>query len=216
MSKKLLGKIEKSLYEDSREKSTVEMVQEALAGGETALDIVASLSAGITELGVRFESMELFLPDLMMGGKAMQESMELLTPELEKISGSGSVAKPVKVVIGNLEGDIHDIGRDILATMLRVGGFNVVNIGNNVKADAFIDKAEESGADVIGLSSLLTTSLPFAREVMGLLEVRGLKDKYRVIVGGGAVTREFAESIGALYGSTAINGVDVLKEAFAS
>jgi methylmalonyl-CoA mutase cobalamin-binding domain/chain len=158
--------------------------------------------------------MEAFLPELIMGGKGMEEAMAILTPEIEKATGEASTS-PVKVVVGNLEGDIHDIGREILSTMLRVAGYKVENIGNNVKSDAFIDKAEECGADVIGLSSLLTTSLPFAKDVISLLEARGLRDKYRVMVGGGAVTREFCESIGAdFYGGTAVNAVDVLKEAY--
>jgi methanogenic corrinoid protein MtbC1 len=208
----ILGKIERSLYEP-QDKPTTELVQEALADGLAAVEIVNSLSAGITELGRKFEEMEMFLPDLMMGGKAMQDAMAILTPELEKQSGGENVKKPIKIVIGNLEGDIHDIGRDILATMLRVGGIEVINLGNNVKADAFIDKAEEANADMIGLSSLLTTSLPYAREVVSLLDARGLSGKYKVIVGGGAATREFADSINILYGTTAINAVDVIREA---
>ncbi|MDR1796578.1 MAG: cobalamin-dependent protein [Clostridiales Family XIII bacterium] len=207
-----LALIGASLY-DPQDKSAAELAREALEGGVPALDIVDALSAGITELGKRFEDMELFLPDLMMGGKAMQEAMEVLTPALEAQAGGEAAQKKVKIVVGNLEGDIHDIGRDILATMLRVGGIDVLNIGNNVKADTFIDKAEEMGADAIGLSSLLTTSLPYARDVVGLLEARGLTGKYKVVVGGGAVTKEFADSIGALYGSTAVSAVDVIKEA---
>jgi methanogenic corrinoid protein MtbC1 len=209
----LLTKIEESLY-DISDTTTADLTRDALAEGTPALDIVDALSRGITELGNRFESMEAFLPDLMMGGKAMQEAMEVLTPELEKTAGADKVAAPVKIVIGNLEGDIHDIGREILSTMLKVGGLSVVDLGSNVKADTFIDKAEEVGADIIGISSLLTTSLPFASDVVGLLDARGLSGKYKIIAGGGAVTKEFAASIGALYGNTAIQAVDVIKSTF--
>jgi trimethylamine corrinoid protein len=202
------------MYEHGGE-SAAELSRRALGAGVSPLDIVDALSAGITELGKRFEDMSCFLPDLMLGGQMMKESMAILTPEIEKLKGAGSAIEPVRVVVGNLEGDIHDIGRDILVTMLNVSGVDVVNVGNNVKADAFIDKAEETGADVIGLSSLLTTSLPFAKDVIGLLEARGLRGKYRVMMGGGAVTREFADSIGAdLYGRTAISAVDILRDAY--
>jgi len=215
MSKELLESIEKSLY-TRQEKPTTELVQDALDSGETALDIIASLSAGITELGRQFENMDVFLPELIYGGKDMQDSMKILTPILEQSMEGEHVAKPARIVLGNLQGDIHDIGREIFATMLRVAGFEVFDIGHDVKADSFIDKAEEIGADVIALSSLLTTSLPFARDLIGLLEARGLQGKYKVVAGGGAVTQEFAESIGVAYGRTAVSGVEVVKELVAA
>lgn len=215
MSKEILESIEKSLYE-KQEKPTTVLVQEALDSGYSALEIIDALNVGITELGQRFEKLEVFLPELIMGGNSMQASMEILMPELEKNMDTDQIEKSAKIVLGNLEGDIHDIGRDIFTTMLRVAGFEVVNIGNNVKADTFIDTAEETGADVIALSSLLTTSLPFARDLMGLLEARNLQGKYIVIIGGGAATKEFADSIGAEYGTTAVNGVDVIKDLVAN
>lgn len=214
MSVEILECIEISLYEP-QERSTTEMVQEALDNGVGPLVIMESLSKGIDELGARFERMDVFLPELISGGKAMQESMVILTPELEETLEGKQVGKSAKIILGNLEGDIHDIGREIFATMLRVAGFEVIDVGCNVKADTFIDKGEEHGADILALSSLLTTSLPFARDVMSLLEARGLSDKYQVIVGGGAATREFADSIGAHYGSTAVNGVEVIKQMLA-
>lgn len=116
-------------------------------------------------------------------------------------------------MISNIQGDIHDIGRDIVVTMLRVAGFKVEDMGHDVKPTLMIDKAVECDADIIAVSSLLTTSLPFARDVLRLLDARGLRDRFKVIMGGGAVTPEYCEEIGADgYGDNAAAAVKLVHE----
>ncbi len=211
-NEELLKKITESVI-DTDEGDAAALAGEALAQGVNALVIVDALTEGINELGRQFENLECFLPELIMGGNAMESAMALLTPEIEKLSAK--VDDPVKIVVGNLQGDIHDIGREILCTMLRVAGFRVLNLGNDVRADVFIDKALEFDANIIGLSSLLTTSLPFSKDILKLLETRGLRDRFKVMMGGGAVTQEYVEKIGAdMYSNTAMDAVEKIKTMF--
>lgn len=153
----LLEKITASVI-DTDEGDSAELAQQALDEGINVFTIVDALTAGIEELGRQFENLECFLPELILGGNAMEAAMKVLQPELEK--NVQKAEQPICLVVGNLQGDIHDIGREILCTMLRVAGFTVHDLGNNVKASDFVEKAVEYKADFIGLSSLLTTSLP--------------------------------------------------------
>jgi methylmalonyl-CoA mutase cobalamin-binding domain/chain len=171
------------------------LVEEALEGGCAAPSIVAALSAGINEVGDRFEAMEYFLPELITAADAMDQAMAIVRPAL---AGEGAAsAGGGTVVLAQVQGDIHDIGRNILAAMLRAAGFTVHDIGHDVRPDVVIDRALEVDADVIGLSSLLTTSLPFAAQVPRLLHERGLDGRFRVALGGGAVTPDYATRAGA-------------------
>ncbi|MEA4970665.1 MAG: cobalamin-dependent protein [Candidatus Pelethousia sp.] len=209
----LLKKLTDSVI-DTDEGNAAELAQEALAQGVDVFAIVDALTAGINELGRQFENLECFLPELILGGNAMESAMAILTPEIEK--RVEKTETPISLVVGNLQGDIHDIGREILCTMLRVAGFTVHNLGNNVKANVFVEKALEHKADFIGLSSLLTTSLPFSKEVLSTLEACGVRDKIKVIMGGGAVTREYVEQIGADgYSGTAVEAVELVKKMYA-
>ena len=158
---RIVGKITASVI-DTDEGDSAELAQEALDQGIDVFAIVDALTAGINELGRQFENLECFLPELILGGGAMEEAMKILSPEIEKHVQKSEA--PICLVVGNLQGDIHDIGREILCTMLRVAGFTVHDLGNNVKANVFVEKAIEYKADFIGLSSLLTTSLPFAKD----------------------------------------------------
>jgi methylmalonyl-CoA mutase cobalamin-binding domain/chain len=190
--------------------TTAAYVKDAVNSGIEVLKIVDALSAGINTLGIRFERMESFLPELILGAGAMEASMEILKPEIEKLELQ--VGTPGKVVMANIQGDIHDIGRDIVITMMRVAGLNVYDLGHDVKADVIIDKALEYDANVIGVSSLLTTSLPYARELLKLLDARGLRDRFQVIMGGGAVTPEFCQQVGADgYGENAAVAVKLVQ-----
>lgn len=213
MSEELLRKITDSIC-DPEEEEAVDLAKQALEEGIAPLSIVEALTKGINILGDRFEALECFLPELIIGANAMEEAMKVLTPEIEKLKGDATTV-PVKIVVGNLQGDIHDIGREILCTMCRVAGFNVTNLGHDVKPDTFIDKAIEADADLIGLSSLLTTSLPFAKEMLSLLDARGLRGRFKVMMGGGAVTAEYVKKIGAdNYALTATEAVSTIKSMF--
>jgi methylmalonyl-CoA mutase cobalamin-binding domain/chain len=191
-----------------------ELTKKALSEGVDILKIIDALTAGINKVGDKFEAMDCFLPELIMAAGIMDESMAILQPELERLDIK--TGTPGTIVIANLQGDIHDIGRQIATVMLRAAGIKVYDLGHDVKPDVAIDKAVEVKADVIGLSSLLTTSLPFSRDMINLLEEQGLRDQFQVIMGGGAVTPEFSEEIGANgYARDAAHGVRVISEILA-
>jgi methylmalonyl-CoA mutase cobalamin-binding domain/chain len=141
----------------------------------------------------------------------MEESMVILLPHLEELNivsgNSGTIVK------ATLQGDIHDIGRNIMVVMLKASGFKVIDLGHDIKPEVIIQKAEELNADIIGLSSLLTTSLPFSKDLMNLLEVQSLRQKYKVVMGGGAVTPEYVSRIGADgYAVDAASGVRLIRK----
>lgn len=155
---------------------------------------VDAASQAIRLVGDRFEAGEIFLPELMLAGKKMERCMAILKPHLkmdEKSEVSG------RIVIGTVSGDIHDIGKNLVATMLTMGGFEVFDLGVDIAPFDFINAAKEKGADVIALSSLMSNSLPYQQEVIDLLKEIGLREKYYVIIGGGSVTTEFASKAGA-------------------
>ena len=179
-------------------------------GIDPLVAIREGLMAGMRVVGERFANMEIFLPEVLLAADAMKTALEILEPliveeEREKFTIG-------RVVIGTIEGDIHDIGKNIVAMMLKANGFDVVDIGVDVSPEEFILKAEEAKADIIAVSALLSTSLPYVEDLIRLLEGKGLRDKYRVMVGGGAITREYAQKIGADgYGEDAEEAVQVAK-----
>ena len=173
--------------------------------------IEEGLAKGLREVGDRFERGELWLPHLMLGAEAMEAAIKVLEEhipreELETISRG-------TVVIGTVEGDIHDLGLRIVASMLRANGFKVYDLGCDTRSLDFIEKAKEVRADIIALSSLMTTTMPFMKDLIEALESMGLRDQYRVLVGGGPVTEEWARTIGADgYGRDAAEAVKAAKE----
>lgn len=191
---KTLQEIYDAMVEIDSDK-TVMLVEKALQNNDDVLQVVDALSKGINTVGDKFEALECFLPELMIAAGIMNDSMALLRPEMER--KDLSVGTSGTMVIANLQGDIHDIGRNIATVMLQASGFIVYDLGHDVKPDVIIDKALEFKADVIGLSSLLTTSLPFARDTINLLNERSLRDRFKVVMGGAAVTPDFCQSIHA-------------------
>jgi len=144
-------------------------------------------------LAARFDAGELFLPHLVIAGEAMTEAGRVLEPALP----TGSLESKKIVVIGTVEGDLHSVGKNIVAMMLSTSGFDVHDIGVDVRSSTFVQRASDVGADIIALSCLMTTTLPYQREVIEDLESRGLRDQFRVMIGGGPVTEEWADEIGA-------------------
>jgi len=165
--------------------------QEATA--EELLEIIGNLMKFI---GSQFENEEIFLPDLIGAAGVVKTVIDdVLDPA---IRASGSEKKTLgKIVIGTVESDVHSIGKDLVASFLFSNGFDVYNLGVEVSADEFINKAEEIGAKIIGMSSLLTMSMDFQRQVIEELKKRGLREKYKVIVGGAPTTEEWSDQIGA-------------------
>ncbi len=174
---------------------------------KTILD--QGLIAGMNVVGDRFRDHDIFLPDVLLAARAMYAGMDLLKPLLigEGIPSAGTI------VIGSVRGDLHDIGKNLVGIMLRGAGFDVVDLGHDVAPASMVETARDRGAQVIGMSALLTTTMPAMREVVELLKQEKLDGKVRTIVGGAPVTDAFARSIGAdAYAFDAANAVDVVKD----
>lgn len=168
------------------------------------------LSKGMDVIGSQFEAGEVFLPELLMAANAFNAAMDILKPELE--AQQKSTAKLGSILLGTVKGDLHNIGKNIVATVLETNGFEVVDIGIDNSPLTFIEQAEKAQVDVIGLSCLMTTTMPAQREVIQTLGEMNLRDKYKVIVGGGPVTQEWADKIGADgYSESAIQAVSLVK-----
>jgi corrinoid protein of di/trimethylamine methyltransferase len=166
------------------------------------------LSRGIAIIGEKFQTMEIFLPELMMAAKVFLEAMKILEPAILAL-GEGRQKRGI-AVIGTVKGDVHSIGKDLFGTLLKVAGFEVHNLGVNVHPGKFIEKVEETGAQIVGLSALMTTTMPSMREVIEFFEARGLREKHTIMIGGGPVTEGFAKKITAdAYGQTAQDGVQL-------
>ncbi len=194
------------------EEKAKDFAKKALDAGIDPLTAInEGLMRGMSQVGDDFSKLKIYLPEVMMAAEAMKAALSILEPAaLQK--GAGALKKS-KVVIGTITGDIHDIGKNIVAMLLRANGFEVYDLGRDVPIDDLIRKAEEVGADIIAASTLLSTSMPYMEDLVNLLKERGLRDKYIVMVGGGPVTREWAASIGADgYGDDGEEAVKVAKE----
>ena len=187
-------------------------IEDAFQQGIEPLDIIdKGLTPAMREIGERFRRYEIYLPEMMMAAEAWEQAMRILEPRISATAGEHrSVGQ---VVIGTVKGDVHSLGKNILATMLKTSGFEVLDLGIDVPASAFAIKAEEVGADVIAVSALMTTTMPQQKSVIEHLEARGVRDKYCVLIGGGATTQGWADEIGADgYGETAADGVALALE----
>ena len=175
-----------------------DVTRQALEAGIDPLSILnEGLMTGSDEVGKRFESGEYFLPELMLAGRALKAAMEILNPSLVGRFQSADSQGGMRVVIATIQTDIHDIGKNIVTSMLTAAGYDVTDLGVDVPLKTILDKAEEVCARVIALSALLTTSMPYMKDLVNLLEVRGLRQKYIVVVGGASVTEIWARDIGS-------------------
>lgn len=184
---------------------------EALAAKVNPVEIINRVMVpALTQVGRTFQSGDVFLPELVLAG----EAAETVSKHLEAaISASGQASVSIGVVVvGTVQGDVHDIGKNILATMLRANGFRVVDLGRNVAPSAFLDAARANKADLIGLSSLMTTTRPMILNTISLFNEVGERRNHRIVVGGGSVTEDWAEEIGADgYAPDAASAVDICK-----
>jgi 5-methyltetrahydrofolate--homocysteine methyltransferase len=168
--------------------------KKALAQNVDPMDIIQKgLMQGIHIVGDKFEKMETYLPEMLMSAEAMKTGVEVVKPHIKK----GSILQEGVVVIGTIQGDVHDIGKIIVAFYLDVSGFKVYDLGRDIPPQVFVEQAEEKGADIIGISALLTSTMVCMPDVIDELKRRGLREKYIVMVGGGGVTPEWASEIGA-------------------
>ncbi|NJD60163.1 MAG: hypothetical protein C3F13_08495 [Anaerolineales bacterium] len=195
--KELIAQITQAVI-DGESATATAATRAALEAGLDPLQILnEGLMSGADEVGKRFESGDFFLPELMLAGRAMKAAMEILNPSLAGRNLSLSGQATGKVVIGTIQTDIHDIGKNIVASMLTAAGFSVTDLGVDVPLKTIVDKAEEIGAQIIAVSALLTTSMPYMKDLVNLLENRSLRKKYLVLVGGASVTDAWAHDIGS-------------------
>jgi len=183
----------------------------SLAQGVSPLEIIQNgLMPGLNEIGELFENEEIFLPELMKSAKVFQGAMDLLRPKIQE--QGGGVEKKGTIVIGTVKGDMHYIGKDIVKLLMETAGFEVHDLGVDVDPFAFIVKADEVNADIIALSALLTTTLVGQKDIIEALEGQGKRNKFKVIVGGGAVTQDWSDEIGADgYAENAYGAIRLVK-----
>jgi methanogenic corrinoid protein MtbC1 len=155
------------------------------------------LVAKMQKVGDRFSRLEIFLPEMMQVGQTMAAAMRILGPKLSLSPAAAQVAKKGKVVLGTVKGDLHEIGKNIVKLMLEAMGFEVKDLGYDVDPLNFIKEAESTGADFIAASALMTTTMPHQKEIIDLLKDRGLRSKYKVVIGGAPTTQAWADEIGA-------------------
>jgi len=181
---------------DLDEDRTLQIVQEAIKKGIDPLAILdQGLSPGMRTIGDRFQKLEIFLPELILGANIFAEAMKWIEPIILKRGIERKIEG--RVVIGTVKGDVHNIGKDIVAMLLTTAGFQVYDLGVDVEVSRFIDKAQEVQAEILGLSSLLTSTMPIQKDLIDILKEKGIRDQYLVIVGGGPVTQKWADEIGA-------------------
>ena len=204
-----LERIKESLISGDIEQ-TEELTSSALQAGVSAKEILdKGLIPGLDVVGKRFQEGEYFFPELLVSGEAMKASLARLKPELAK-SSSATVGK---YIIGTVKGDIHDIGKNIVIMMLEGNGWEVTDLGIDVPVEDFVKAVKEKDCQILGMSALLTTTIPRLAETIEALKAEGLRDKVRVMVGGVSVTKEHADTIGAdAFGKDAVDAVAEAKK----
>jgi 5-methyltetrahydrofolate--homocysteine methyltransferase len=199
--------------EAGRQNEVKALVESGIERGIAVSDILnGGLVAGMNSIGIRFRENEVFVPEVLVAARAMKAGLEIIKPILlrEKVRSKGTI------VMGTVLGDLHDIGKNIVCYMLQGAGYDVVDIGIDAPGEKFVQAAKESGAQIIGLSSLLTTTMVYMKDVVEALRASGLGDRVKVMVGGAPVTQAFADEIGAHgYASDAASAVDVVKRLLA-
>ena len=205
----VLEAIQKDLYSGKLD-GVKKGVKKALEEGLSAQEVLAKgLLAGMDKVGKDFKAGDLFIPEVLMCAKAMHAGLDILKPLLV---GSGTELQG-KVVIGTVAGDLHDIGKNLVRMMLEGAGFEIIDLGVSVSPEKFIEAVKANGAQLIGMSALLTTTMPAMKLTIEGLKKAGIRENVKVLVGGAPVTASFAESIGAdAYAPDAASAVDMARE----
>jgi len=188
-------------------------VKEALeVDGKEPFDILNALTKGMDEVGRRYEEKEYYLTELVLAGETMKEAFKILQPAL---AASDQKQDKIKIILATVKGDNHDIGKNILGSLLLSNGFELIDLGMDVDEKVIVDKVKETGADIIALSSLLTMTVEQIKAVHEALIAAGLRDSVKLIVGGAPLNMELAKKLGAdLFADDAVSGVKVIKKAF--
>lgn len=190
-------------------KTAVAVTQEALADGADPLEIVSQhMVPAMDEVGKRFECEEYFVPELLLAARAMKGSLQLIRPLLAERG-----AEPAgRVVIGTVKGDLHDIGKNLVSSMLEGGGFEVIDLGADVSPEKFVEAVRQRGANLVCLSALLTVTMPAMRTIIEALRSAGVREQVKVMIGGAPVTQHYANEIGAdAYGESAASAVSIAR-----
>jgi len=206
---RMLEKLSTAILE-GRSEQTPDLVQEALEEGLAPKAILdEGMVLGMNEVGVRFKRGDMYVPEVLMSADAMHAGLEVLRPELTA-TGTSLTGK---IVIGTVEGDLHDIGKNLVAMMCEGAGFEVINLGFNVKPERFVTAIKEHKPQIVGMSALLTTTMRAMGHTVRAIEEAGLRDEVKIMVGGAPVDKAFAERIGADgYGSNAPAASDLAKQ----
>ncbi len=195
---------------DLKEQEAIKIVKDRLSAGEDPLEILGDARKGMEIVGQRFASSEYFIPDLVYSGEILKTVTELVKPKLTKTAESKKLGK---IVFGTVAGDIHDIGKDIVVFMLDVNGFEVHDLGVDVPAQKFVEKIKETGAPIVGLSGFLTLAFDSMKQTVEAMKAAGLRDKVKVMIGGGQMSDEIKNYTGAdAYGKDAMAGVTLAKK----
>ena len=210
MSEELFAAMRQSVVDGDAEQAEALARQSLEQGLDPLQAINQGFVQGVNHVGAEFGRGEMFLPDLVLAGEAMKAAVSVLEPEMQKRGSQRQMLG--KVVLGTVKGDIHEIGKTLVATMLAASGFEVYDLGVDVPFEKFADKAREVGADIVGVSALLTTTMTGQKAVIEALDDLGLRPKVKVMVGGAPVTRSWAQEIGAEgYSEDAIGAVAEAK-----
>jgi 5-methyltetrahydrofolate--homocysteine methyltransferase len=208
-----LSKLHDSIL-DGDEKTSVQLTNEAIAEGVDPVDLISRwMIPAMDEVGRRFEAQEYFVPELLLAGRAMKAALEILRP----ILASTGVQPTGRVVIGSVKGDLHDIGKNMVSSMLEGAGFEVIDLGIDVPPQKFIAAVDRDDVHILALSALLSVTMPEMKNTIDALIAAGLRDRVKVLVGGAPVTRAFAEEIGADgYGENAGSAVSEARSLMAA
>ncbi len=199
-----------STLADLKEKEALRIVQDRLSAGDDPLSILNDARRALEIVGKRFADSEYFIPDLVYSGEILKEITDMVKPKLAK---AAEVKRLGKVVMGTVAGDIHDIGKDIVVFMLDVNGFEVYDLGVDVPAQKFVEKIKESGATIVGLSGFLTLAFDSMKQTIEAIKDAGLRDKVKVMIGGGQIDEEIRKYAGAdAYGKDAMAGISIAKK----
>lgn len=212
MSKEELIDEVRAALETFNIEKTVELVEKALQAGVEPLEIInKGLAKGLLKLGHQFENKEIYLPELIVAAEAMKEAMKLLRPILE--ARKQEIPSVGRVLIGTIEGDIHDIGKNIVASVLQAAGFEIIDLGKDVPVEVFVKKVKELTPDIVGVSALLSTTALKQGELIKRLEQEGLRDHAIIMIGGAPTSREWQQEIGADgYAADALGAVTEAKK----
>jgi trimethylamine corrinoid protein len=199
------------LLADLKEKEATDLVNTKLQQGADPMEILADAREGMKIVGERFGKGDYFIPDLIYSGEILKEIAKLVEPHIKQKDAEGQ--KLGKVVIGTVAGDIHDIGKDLVVLMLDIGGFEVYDLGVDVSVQNFVDKINETGATVVGLSGFLTLAFDAMKETIDAIKTAGLRDKIKIMIGGGQIDDEVKRYTGAdAYGKDAMEAVAFARQ----